>query len=816
MSADFAMILVWLSKCLAIVFAFMLVENAARKSLSMRNTFVKYGLGFCLAVGCFWLTGYGLAFGMSFLGMFGISGFLPGLVGKLSSLEFALNQAGLAAFAMLIVFAAQARRMTLRGYVMLGLFFGLIVYPIALHWIWAGLSSHYGKGWLQQAGLVDQGGALAVHMLAGWAALASSLAIGPARFQKDLPSCQLSGKKAAAFSLLALGFFVYAGDMFLTATLPSMSVISTVVLQNLAIGALSAMAVGLCVARLYKSEFSYLYAVRLCAVGAVANLAGLDLITPMFAGFAGAIAAMVSVWMSRSFIHSHVEDGASTISIHLSGGMVGGLLVAFFGAGMESGAFVSQLLAQIQGVITISLFVFGSVFAFVRLTSAMTTVRLSDCKKNKQPKVSSKPENEPAILENAGKAIEQNEAYSFDELSGSDMFAEPKFLAAEDGTKLIEADVELEIETGTEAEKQAMDEEQSPVVFNHASVFDMEEDQLSDPLDLSDQGHHLTVGNHAHSASEQDDFVISDLIDEEALADDEIFGDEEIEEIPLDAEEALAQNAMLSRTLKRATIDLASRNREVQILNNQLNDLTSAFVVSERTKHSFFTLTQNIFNSHIQDMLALTIQSNTGKFSNNLAQMIQEKSIDHARNLAAIKAFGEAMEVTTARDQVDTDLRRLVESVKNKFADKLINSGILFHVRYDRKVLALKANPSNLRMMLEQLIEQALKHNTKGGLVHVDVRLDDAGGCIIEVVDSGKGLSPDALEEALDPLNLSDDPTRDVAMAIGYGLVQRLVNIHDGDMHVTSDPGVGSRVLVTWPKQKVRLAPLDISEQDAG
>jgi signal transduction histidine kinase len=101
-------------------------------------------------------------------------------------------------------------------------------------------------------------------------------------------------------------------------------------------------------------------------------------------------------------------------------------------------------------------------------------------------------------------------------------------------------------------------------------------------------------------------------------------------------------------------------------------------------------------------------------------------------------------------------------------------------------------------------------------LVHVDVRLDDAGGCIIEVVDSGKGLSPDALEEALDPLNLSDDPTRDVAMAIGYGLVQRLVNIHDGDMHVTSDPGVGSRVLVTWPKQKVRLAPLDISEQDAG
>lgn len=110
-------------------------------------------------------------------------------------------------------------------------------------------------------------------------------------------------------------------------------------------------------------------------------------------------------------------------------------------------------------------------------------------------------------------------------------------------------------------------------------------------------------------------------------------------------------------------------------------------------------------------------------------------------------------------------------------------------------------DPNRLRQILTNLLANALKFTDSGG-VTVAARLSrNSGGqdiLVLEVEDTGIGISPEAIGRIFSPFEQADVSTRRRHGGIGVGLavVRQLARAMGGDAAVSSEPGRGSRFRV--------------------
>jgi signal transduction histidine kinase/DNA-binding response OmpR family regulator/ligand-binding sensor domain-containing protein len=107
-----------------------------------------------------------------------------------------------------------------------------------------------------------------------------------------------------------------------------------------------------------------------------------------------------------------------------------------------------------------------------------------------------------------------------------------------------------------------------------------------------------------------------------------------------------------------------------------------------------------------------------------------------------------------------------------------------------------------LEKILINLVSNAIKYNVKGGAVTVRLREHD-GQAQFVVEDSGMGIAPDAQEKIFDafyqnPSAVNIDPGS-TSTGIGLSLTRSLVQIHQGQLLLRSQPGKGSVFTITLP-----------------
>jgi CheY-like chemotaxis protein len=119
----------------------------------------------------------------------------------------------------------------------------------------------------------------------------------------------------------------------------------------------------------------------------------------------------------------------------------------------------------------------------------------------------------------------------------------------------------------------------------------------------------------------------------------------------------------------------------------------------------------------------------------------------------------------------------------------------------DEDVGWVDGDQARLVQVVGNLLDNAIKYTDEGGRVVVAARRD-GGDAVIAVRDTGAGISTDLLPRVFDLFTQADRSLerRQGGLGIGLTLVRRLVEMHDGRVHVTSDgPGLGSEFTVRLP-----------------
>ncbi len=126
----------------------------------------------------------------------------------------------------------------------------------------------------------------------------------------------------------------------------------------------------------------------------------------------------------------------------------------------------------------------------------------------------------------------------------------------------------------------------------------------------------------------------------------------------------------------------------------------------------------------------------------------------------------------------------------------------------------LKANDRQLRFALRNLIENAITFTRAGG--RIVVRAFQKPDCtIIEIEDDGIGIAPEQLPHIFDRF-YKGDSARSIGrggVGLGLSIVRRIINIHGGEIAVTSQPEVGSTFRVKLPLYPAGTQPGDPSVQ---
>ena len=279
-------------------------------------------VGFSLAFG-----GTGKYFGnFDFLFMKDLSTIseLPGYTG-----DFALVIPILAFFAFQMMFAvitpalitgATADRLKFSAYAIIIGVWAVIVYPTIAHWVFSP------NGWLFQLGALDFAGGAVIHVNAGVAALAIVLVLGNRKGwpREAMPPHNLP------YTILGTGILWFGWFGFNAGSALAANGLAAQALVNTHLGAASAMCGWLLVEKLKAGHATSLGA----ASGAVAGLVAITPcagfvggMSPIYIGFIAGAVCYLALTLKTKF---GFDDSLDVIAVHLVGGILGAILLAFF------------------------------------------------------------------------------------------------------------------------------------------------------------------------------------------------------------------------------------------------------------------------------------------------------------------------------------------------------------------------------------------------------------------------------------------------------------------------------------------------------
>jgi two-component system, cell cycle sensor histidine kinase PleC len=159
-----------------------------------------------------------------------------------------------------------------------------------------------------------------------------------------------------------------------------------------------------------------------------------------------------------------------------------------------------------------------------------------------------------------------------------------------------------------------------------------------------------------------------------------------------------------------------------------------------------------------------------------------------------------------------SDLAAAIESALRMVRESARRASLTLLVEIDEPAAPVDVDPRHLRQIVLNLLSNSVKFTRAGGSVAVRLRSQVGTGLVVEVSDTGIGMTQDELELALKPFGqVASSLSRDHdGTGLGLPLVTALCELNDIGFRIASEPGIGT--CVTLDFSKVELLQAETAE----
>ncbi|WHX49724.1 ammonium transporter [Paenibacillus woosongensis] len=348
-----------------------------------------------VAILSWWALGFGFAFGDG-NSFWGTAGFLFGGEGDsgsfsvLADIGVPLNlmflfQMAFAAVSLAIACGGMAERAKLSVYIVFGIIFSVVIYPMVTHWVWGG-------GWLGSLGMQDYAGSTVVHLTGATAALAATILLKPRlrKYSKDGKPNSIPGHNQVITVLgviiLWIGWFGFNPGSALT---PLNDGFFGYVLMTTNLAAAAGGVTALLISWLVRGK-SDIPSMLNGVLGALVAITGSCAFVDTWASIlVGAVAGIITFFAGRWIERAGIDDPIAAASVHGIAGVWGAISTGLFAtpklveltgvgqAGLFYGGGLGQLGVQILGVLGTFAFVFILSFSILWVMKQLMGLRVS-------------------------------------------------------------------------------------------------------------------------------------------------------------------------------------------------------------------------------------------------------------------------------------------------------------------------------------------------------------------------------------------------------------------------------------------------------
>ncbi len=120
---------------------------------------------------------------------------------------------------------------------------------------------------------------------------------------------------------------------------------------------------------------------------------------------------------------------------------------------------------------------------------------------------------------------------------------------------------------------------------------------------------------------------------------------------------------------------------------------------------------------------------------------------------------------------------------------------------------------TKFRQIMLNLLSNGIKFTEPWGRISIGSGIDSRGDLMISIKDTGIGIAPEHLLRVLNPFEqVADHLTKEnEGTGLGLPIARALIELHGGELILTSDPGAGTTVALRLPHERVHCAAPAIS-----
>ncbi len=140
------------------------------------------------------------------------------------------------------------------------------------------------------------------------------------------------------------------------------------------------------------------------------------------------------------------------------------------------------------------------------------------------------------------------------------------------------------------------------------------------------------------------------------------------------------------------------------------------------------------------------------------------------------------------------DLRKVIEELADFFAAQADKAGVIMRTTLPPTPVICDIDAALIKQALLNLMINAVQAIPGGGelLIKLTSRRNEA---IVEVIDTGRGMKPDERQKVFDAYY----STKPGGTGLGLPTTRRIIREHHGTINVQSDPGKGTRFVISLP-----------------
>ncbi|MBO0859826.1 MAG: HAMP domain-containing protein [Chloracidobacterium sp.] len=268
------------------------------------------------------------------------------------------------------------------------------------------------------------------------------------------------------------------------------------------------------------------------------------------------------------------------------------------------------------------------------------------------------------------------------------------------------------------------------------------------------------------------------------------------------------RQAMLSERVREATSQLQQRNEQLAATNMELWRTARRLTQFERLAAAGQTAAQfahevgtplNLISCHAQ-LMTDELRDNPDAAETRIDVIVEQ--IERIERI--VRRMLDRTRAETA-ELKPLDLNTLLQSVCDATTPALEMAQVRLETIFDSSLPMIAGDADHLQQVFINLINNALDAMPDGGNMRIvtanaPANDGDAQQAVVDVADTGCGMSRETQARIFDPLYTTKE--RGKGTGLGLVVVSHVIQEHEGQIEVESEPGNGTRFRLRFPALK--------------